>query len=119
MTDSGSVALPGFAVKGHKTRRRLRGTKGAETDTMRGFTISQNKLQIVLFICVQTNLYLKITSMLCYVIHAMQVAIFLFTWLQDLTLRFTKKLLGDFVPRRPPELRPWFRQLGTSVPQTP
>ena len=53
-------------------------------------TISQNKSQIVLFTCVQIGVYLKnyaLLSRYC----AMQIAIFLFTWLQNLTLLFTTR----------------------------
>ena len=66
------------------------------------FTISQKKLQIVLFIYVQTSLYLKHYDLLSRY-HAVQFAIFLFTWLQISGLIFIKilRLLMGLRPLTP------------------
>ena len=50
---------------------------------------SQNEFRIIVFIYVHIALYLKNHALLSHY-HAVQFAIFLFTWLRDLTMRFTK-----------------------------
>ena len=62
------------------------------TFTIFKFAIFQDKLQIMLFICVQTDFYLEYlwyyALFSCY--HAVQFVIFLFTWLQNLILEIYK-----------------------------
>ena len=57
------------------------------------FTISQNKLQIVLSICVQPGLYLK-NMLYCYVTTHYNLLFFTAVWLQDLIYRFIKKFIS-------------------------